>query len=76
MMWRGSGGSPHAYLFWGDREHGAVRKGKWKLINGELYDLSRDIGERTNVAAGNPAVLGDLRRARETWKRNLAPALW
>ena len=73
---RGSGGSPHAYLHWGNRSNGAVRKGKWKLINGELYDLSRDLGERANVAAANPAVVADLRRAREAWKQTLAPALW
>ena len=41
----------------------AVRSGKWKLIKGRrsaLYDLSKDIGERKNVAAQFPEVVQDL----------------
>jgi len=41
----------------------AVRSGAWKLIlkTGELYNLTTDIGESTNVAAANPAVVERLR---------------
>jgi arylsulfatase A-like enzyme len=41
----------------------AVRSGPWKLhlARGELYHLGQDIGEATNVAAANPAVVQRLR---------------
>ena len=42
----------------------------------ELYDLNRDIGETLNVAASNPAVVADLRRARNVWLGTLARPLW
>ncbi|MGD9510356.1 MAG: sulfatase-like hydrolase/transferase [Geminicoccaceae bacterium] len=73
---RGADGTPHDYLFWGTRSTGAVRRGRWKLLDGALYDLSQDIAEQDDVAAGNPDVVADLLRAREAWVRTLAPALW
>ncbi|MBN9382141.1 MAG: arylsulfatase [Chitinophagaceae bacterium] len=60
----------HAYLYWEFHENGgrqAVRWGKWKAVRLyvhdkpdatiELYDLSRDDGEKNNVAAGHPEVV-------------------
>ena len=40
----------------------AVRSGPWKLhlASGELYNLSADIGEATNVAAQNPTIVARL----------------
>lgn len=40
----------------------AVRKGDWKLRleKGELYNLEEDIGEATNVADQNPAIVEEL----------------
>lgn len=42
----------------------AVREGKWKLVlladGPQLYDLSADLGEKTDVAAGNDAVVKRL----------------
>jgi arylsulfatase A-like enzyme len=73
---QGAGGEPHPYLFWGGRANGATRKGNWKLVGGELYDLARDIGEQQNVAAANPAVAADLRQARADWLGTLQPPLW
>ena len=57
----------HEYLYWGGRSQ-AVRMGKFKGIkpgNGEwkLYDLSKDIGEATDVAAANPAVVAQIDKA-------------
>lgn len=67
-------GDPHAYLFWGDRQRGAVRRGNWKwLATGELFDLGADIGERNNLITARPDIAADLRRARSQWLATLAP---
>ena len=63
----------HNYLYWEFHEQGgkqAVRKGKWKAVRLnvdaspagpiELYDLSVDPGETSNVAAAHPDVVSDL----------------
>ena len=56
-------------LYWEFHEGGfkqAVRKGDWKLVNLgagrplELYDLSKDIGETTDIAGQNPDVVKRL----------------
>ncbi len=67
--------SPHeAYYYYFQGNLNAVRAGKWKLFvkrrpnrnqpaelpAPELYDLSRDIGETTNVAADFPDVVNRL----------------
>jgi arylsulfatase A len=45
----------------------AVRAGVWKfdLIGGKLYNLADDIGEKTDVAAAHPDVVGRLRKLAE-----------
>ncbi|WP_419195174.1 arylsulfatase [Novipirellula herctigrandis] len=60
----------HEYLYWEFYEQGgkqAVRAGKWKAIRmpwgtgpTQLYDLTADIGEQTNVAENNPDVVKRL----------------
>jgi len=63
----------HEYLYWEFHEKGgrqALRKGNWKLVRynvfdpekatTELYDLSIDIGEDTNVAADNPELVKEM----------------
>lgn len=62
---------PH---FLGGRSAGAVRSGRWKLIelfdtgDVELYDLEDDLGEQHNLADSRPELaaqlLGELRRWR------------
>jgi arylsulfatase A-like enzyme len=48
-------------------ERWSVRRGRWKLIvpvsgvASELYDLERDPGEQTNLAASLPALVTELR---------------
>ncbi len=55
----------HEYLYWEFMGQTAVRSGNWKAYkpkNGkwELYDLSKDIEEKQNVAAQNPEILNKL----------------
>jgi arylsulfatase A-like enzyme len=59
----------HDYLYWEFYEQGgrrAIRMGKWKAVrpkwyaNLELYDLSKDLGERENVAGQHLDVVEKL----------------
>jgi len=62
------GASPHDDILVNvEAFRGAVIKGKWKLVKiallpgkTELFDLSADPGEKTNVADRNPEVVRDL----------------
>jgi arylsulfatase A-like enzyme len=57
----------HEYLYWEDRGSMAVRMGTWKLIRPkksrslELYDLSKDIEEKNNVAEAHPEVVARMK---------------
>lgn len=63
----------HDHLYWEFHEQGgkkAVRKGKWKAVklhcfnaektHIELYDLSKDISEKNNIASEYPRVVKEL----------------
>ncbi|MEP2776447.1 MAG: arylsulfatase [Luteolibacter sp.] len=63
----------HSYLYWEFHERGgriAVRKGKWKAVKYnhgknanspvELYDLSKDKSETTDVSAEFPEIVQEL----------------
>lgn len=63
----------HPHLYWEFHEQGgkqAVVKGRWKGVRLnviehpdhpiELYDLTTDVGETTNIAASHPGVVEDL----------------
>lgn len=56
----------HEYLYWEYGGSVAVRMGNWKTIKPrrarefELYDLSKDIEEKTNVAADHPEILAKM----------------
>jgi len=46
----------------------AVMTDRWRLVNGEeLYDMSNDPGQKTNVAALHPELVKKLREAYEKW---------
>jgi len=57
-----------------------IRKGKWKLIqyfesgNLELYNLSNDLGETTNVATSNLATVDELFLQMESWQQQTKAA--
>lgn len=72
----GKGEQPqHKYLYWEFHERGGrigVRMGKWKGVCNdvlknpdrpmELYDLSNDIGEQTDIADQHPEVVDEIHR--------------
>ncbi len=85
---------PH-YTNQGGRPGGAVRDGDWKFIGhydtgasgAELYNLARDPGETTNLAAHETKRTADMRSALTKWTEdvgaqtnapnpNFQPALW
>jgi arylsulfatase A-like enzyme len=80
-------GPPHAALFWRFGPQKAVRRGNWKLVDWrdfadkknsgwQLYDLSKDVGEATDLAAANPQVVAELSRAWDGWNARNVPPLW
>jgi arylsulfatase A-like enzyme len=59
----------HEYLYWEFSERGfsqAVRMGDWKGVRNapsapvELYNVAKDIGEKTDIAGANPAVVARI----------------
>jgi len=65
---------PH---FLGGRSGGAVREGKWKLIEFfetgkvELYDLSADPSENTDLAGKHPKRAANMRRRLADWRKSV-----
>ncbi|OQP62179.1 arylsulfatase [Niastella populi] len=57
----------------------AYIKGNWKLVmktnasEWELYDLSKDANEHTNLAAANTGKLNEMKTAWENWYNNMKP---
>lgn len=74
-------GEPHEALFWAHRdEQKVIRSGKWKLVvyndSSRLYDLEKDIAEKTDVAGEDPERVQQLRKALDAWASELKPPLW
>lgn len=62
---------------------GAIRKGGWKLIKiallpgkTELFDLSKDPGETTNVADEHPDIVRDLESRLLAYAKQQKPSEW
>jgi len=66
-------------LFWRlnapARQQLAVRSGPWKLlVDGAdllLFDLSKDIGEKNDLAARRPDLVAQLRRRIQEWEKDV-----
>lgn len=78
----GEAPAPERDLFWHFPNYGnqggfpgtVIRRGPHKLIEHHedgsvaLYDLDNDLSEQTDLAKGNPALVGELRAAIEAWR--------
>lgn len=65
-----------------DRPASSIRERDWKLIeyldgtgDTELYHLSEDLGETTNLAAEKPGRLSDLKRKLARWREQVVAAV-
>ncbi len=67
---------PH-YSNQGGRPGGAIREGRYKLIENyedeslELYDLETDLGEQTNLASEMPEIASTLHEKLQAWRDQL-----
>ena len=73
-LFRKDGSAKHKELWWLHEGNRAIRAGDWKLVaakgdDWELYDLSRDRSETTNLAAKHPKRVEELA---EMWERQSA----
>jgi len=74
-------GARHAErtLFWrvrnANRQQRAIRHGLWKLLADGgamfLFDLSKDIGERTDLASTRPDLVRELREKHINWEKDV-----
>lgn len=69
--------APHEALYWRWSGQSAIRKGKWKYLQGGsrsyLYNLKTDIGETTNLLKQNPEKAQQLLAELEAWGTTLSP---
>lgn len=79
--------APHDALFWRFGPQKAVRQGNWMLVDWrdfenktssgwQLFDLAKDIEQKTDVAALHPDIVARLRQAWERWDTKNRPPLW
>ena len=73
---------PHDVLFWRGGDYHAVRAGDWKLQVSALpnkdwlYNLKTDPGEKTNLAAQQPAKVAELKALIADFDKQQAKPLW
>lgn len=72
---------PHDVLYWKKDVRGTIRDGDWKLMRfadrpPELYDLTEDIGEQSNLADEHPELVAELFKKLFAWEQTLQRPLW
>jgi arylsulfatase A-like enzyme len=62
---------------------GTIRKGDWKLVRmatlpgkTELYNITQDLEEKTNVADQHPDIVAELNARLISYARDMKPAEW
>lgn len=72
---------PHETLTWRFGSQYAIRQGSWKLVtsggaNDALFDLSKDIGEKNDLAASQPDKAKSLKAKWQSWSKTLSDPKW
>lgn len=70
---------PARDLYWSFKNKNAIRHENWKLVSInfegketiELFDLSKDIPEKNNLATDNPELVAQLQRKLDNWHREV-----
>ncbi len=78
---KGKAGKPHDALFWRYHKEAVIREGKWKLIKSDdgsarLYNLSKDVEEKKDLASEEVERVKELKDKLAKWEAELKPALW
>jgi hypothetical protein len=64
-------------LFWRTRTRSAARVGRFKYVEGEggerLYDLSVDLGEKTDLKIRAPAAFAEVGARYAQWAAEMLP---
>jgi arylsulfatase A-like enzyme len=76
---RGERAPAERTLFWRTNQQGrqqkAARRGRWKYVQDAgidmLFDLTRDLGERHNLAFQQQALVAELRSAVDAWEKQV-----
>jgi arylsulfatase len=73
--------APRGPLFWEHEGNRAVRDGDWKLVAGhgekwQLYNLADDRAELNDLAAADPARVGELKALYEKWAARCGVEPW
>ena len=69
-------------LYWRYLPQWAIRDGDWKLLQmrgGEtpqLFDLAKDVGEKSDLATAQPDVVKKLKAKYDAWNAQLMDARW
>ncbi len=75
----GKGRSPHDHIFaiWDrhrpriDRSRWSIRGTRYKMVEGQLFDLKADPGEEHDIAAKEPEIAAELRQRFESWLKDV-----
>ncbi len=71
--------APHDELFFSQDGMGAVRAGQWKLVlpktgAAQLFDLSKDVEEKHDLAADESSRIQDLKAKWQAWHAQMPPS--
>jgi arylsulfatase A-like enzyme len=74
-------GRPHDTLYWRFKPQWAIRDGDYKLIAPrnaapQLFDLSKDPGEKSDLSKDKPEVAKRLREKYDAWNAQLMEPRW
>lgn len=76
-------GRPHQTLYWTFGNGWAVRDGDLKLVFNrdrkgapELFDLAKDVSERSDLAAAQPASVARIKSLFDAWRSTHKPSPW
>lgn len=74
----GKASSPRNQMFWKRRDHEAARVDQWKWVRiggkSSLYDLSKDIGEKTDLSQQMPEKHAEMQKHFEAWQKQMEEA--